>query len=145
MKKRVSKSPRARGLRSAATESERLLWGVLRARQLCNLKFRRQHPIGPFYADFACVERRVVIEIDGGYHEVIVQSDLDREAYLKQCGWDVVRFTDEEVVQDVEAVARAIAKHLGLNFEFCKRNASGSGMENIHAPNKRKRRTREQA
>jgi hypothetical protein len=69
----------------------------------------------------------------------MLRSAFDQRLGLnKQCGWDVVRFTDEEVVQDVEAVARAIAKHLGLNFEFCKRNASGSGMENIHAPNKRK-------
>ena len=139
MRKNVNqKTGRSRSLRAAETESE-LLWSILRAKQLCQLKFRRQHPIGRFFADFACVECRLVIEIDGGYHEGVVESDLEREKCLNQYGWAVIRFTDKEVEQDAEAVARAIAKHLGLTCEFRKRNADGSGMKNIRAPNRRLR------
>ena len=131
------KTGRSRSLRATETESERLLWSILRAKQLCKLKFRRQHPIGPFFADFACVERQLVIEIDGGYHEEVVESDLEREEYLNQHGWTVIRFTDKEVEQDAEAVARAIANHLGLTYEFRKRSADGSGMTSIRAPTRR--------
>jgi len=138
-KKLNQKTGRSRSLRAAETESERLLWSILRAKQLCKLKFRRQHPIGPFFADFACVERRLVVEIDGGYHEGVVESDLEREKCLNQHGWTVIRFTDKEVEQDADAVARAIAKHLGLTYEFRKRNADGSGMKNIRGSNRRLR------
>ncbi len=133
----TQKTAKSRSLRAKQTKSERLLWSILRAKQLCDLEFRRQHPIGPFFADFACVEQQLVIEIDGGYHEVAQESDLEREDYLKQHGWVVIRFTDAAVEQDAEAVARAIAKHLGLTYEFRKRKADGSGMENIRAANRR--------
>jgi adenine-specific DNA-methyltransferase len=60
---------KARALREAQTQAESLLWNVLRARRLCGLKFRRQFPIAPFIVDFACVARKLVVEIDGGYHD----------------------------------------------------------------------------
>ncbi len=140
--KPVNKVERAKHLRATQTKSEGLLWGLLwgllRASQLCGLKFRRQHPIGPFYADFACKKRSLVVEIDGGYHDAIAESDLSRGQYLKQNGWEVIRFSDEEVEEDTEAVGRAIAKHVGLKYEFRKRKATGSGMENENAPKNRK-------
>jgi len=122
---------RARSLRSNETKSEKLLWSLLRSKQVCGLKFRRQHPIGPFFADFACNSQKLVVEIDGGYHDAVAESDLSREAYLKKLGWDVVRFSDQDVEDDPEAVAIAIARHLGLRFEFRKRKKSGSGMKHV--------------
>ncbi len=119
----------ARENRKRSTTSEGLLWSVLRANQLCNLKFRREHPIGNFIADFACEAKKLVVEIDGGYHDQIGEQDIEREGRLRALGWDVIRFTDEEVEQDAEAVAHAIAKHLQLEYSFNKRNGGGSGMK----------------
>lgn len=132
------KSHRARHLRQSQTKSEGLLWSILRGKQLCGLKFRRQHPIGPFFADFACTRERLVVEVDGGYHDTVIDADLDREDYLKRHGWQVIRFTDEEVETDAEAVGRAIACKLNLPYVFVPRKADGSGMESVDAPGKRK-------
>ncbi len=128
------KSNRARALRQQPTKSEALLWAVLRGEQLCGLKFRRQHPIGPYYADFACVAEQLVIEIDGGYHDAVGEADLQREAQLRAAGWQVLRFTDEEVERDAEAVACAIAAHLGREYEFKRRAGSGAGILHEKAP-----------
>ena len=119
---------RARSLRKTQTASEGLLWSVLRARQLCGLKFRRQHPIEPWIVDFACPEKMLVVEIDGGYHDDIVENDLKRQEQLVAMGWQVIRFTDKDVEEDADAVARAIARELDLEYEFSPRKATGSGM-----------------
>ena len=129
---------RARSLRKSQTTSESLLWSVLRAKQLCGLKFRRQHPIEPWIADFACPEMMLVVEIDGGYHDNVVDHDLKRQQHLEALGWRVIRFTDKEVEEDTEAVARAIAKELNLAYEFKRRVATGSGMKSINAWQKRR-------
>ncbi|MFT7639078.1 MAG: very-short-patch-repair endonuclease [Pirellulaceae bacterium] len=55
------------------------MWHAIRGKQLSGLKFRRQHPIGPYYADFACVTRKLVVELDGGYHDYQDESDLSRQ------------------------------------------------------------------
>lgn len=125
---------RARSLRITETKTEKLQWSVLRAKQVCGLKFRRQHPIGPFYADFACVSRQLVVEIDGGYHDVVVESDLRREVYLREQGWAVIRFSDADVENDPEAVAIGIAKYLGLSYDFRMRQGTGSGMKKDSPP-----------
>ena len=140
MAKRTSRFEiqRARSLRRQQTQSEQLLWNVLRSKQLCNLKFRKQHPIPPFYADFACAGKKLVVEIDGDYHDHVGEEDLSREAFLRGLGWDVIRFSDKEVMADVEVVARGIAKHLGLEYEFRKRRGTGSGMDNVKSLCKRK-------
>ena len=134
-----SRIQRARSLRRQQTQSEQLLWNVLRSKQLCNLKFRKQHPIPPFYADFACAGKKLVVEIDGDYHDHVGEEDLSREAFLRGLGWDVIRFSDKEVMENVEAVARGIAKHLGLEYEFRKRMGTGSGMDNVKSLCKRKK------
>ncbi len=126
---------RARSLRKTQTTSEGLLWSILRAKQLCGLKFRRQHPIGPWIVDFACHEKMLVVEIDGGYHDDIVNVDLRRQRYLEALGWKVVRFTDKDVEDDAEAVARAIAAGLMLPYEFQRRKSTGSGQRQRQAPN----------
>ncbi len=109
---------RARDLRARQTEAESLLWYVLRGRRLCGLKFRRQFPIEPFLVDFACVDRRLVVEIDGGYHDYVYEEDQSRQQKIEAKGWQVIRFSNEEVLGDVEGVAMAIARHLGLEPEF---------------------------
>ncbi len=72
----------------------------------------------------------LVVEVDGGYHDHVVEDDLIRQKCLQALGWRVVRFTDKEVESDAEAVARAIAQTLELPFEFRKRNTTGSGKLN---------------
>ena len=124
---------RARSLRKNQTSSEGLLWSVLRAKQVCGLKFRRQHSIGPWIVDFACPEKMLVIEIDGGYHDETQEEDIRRQKSIEQLGWKVLRFTDEDVEEDAEAVARAVAKALNVPYEFRKRKATGSGMMNVKA------------
>lgn len=94
---------------------------------MANLRFRRQHPVGPFFADFACVERKVVIELDGGYHEERAVEDSTREAFLKSEGWRVIRFRNEDVLEDVDAVARSIARQMGVEPVFKRRVLSKRG------------------
>ena len=119
----------ARERRQQSTASEGLLWSVLRARQLCDLKFRREHPIGGFIADFACEARKLVVEIDGGYHDQVEEQDVAREQALRKLGWEVLRFSDHDVEEDVEAVCQAIARHIGLEYSFKKRSGGGSGQK----------------
>jgi len=109
---------RARDLRARQTEAESLLWYALRGRRLCGLKFRRQFPIEPFIADFACIEHRLVVEIDGGYHDDVYEQDQSRQQRIEAAGWQVIRFRNEEVLSDVEAVTVAIARQLRLEPEF---------------------------
>lgn len=104
----------ARSLRATQTKAESLLWTAIRSRRLSGLKFRRQHPIGQFIADFACIEKRLVVELDGGYHDVIVQQDRNRQQEIEEQGWAVVRFTNEDVLDDVDSVAIAIARAAGV-------------------------------
>ena len=129
---------RARSLRRNQTRSEGLLWSILRSKQLCGLKFRRQHPIGPWIADFACPEKMLVVEIDGGYHDETVAEDLRRQKHLQQHCWQVARFLDNDIERDPEAVGRAIANELGLAYEFKKRPRTGSGMRSASAARKQK-------
>ena len=99
---------RARRLRHNQTEAEHRLWSRLRARQLCEAKFRRQHPIGPFIADFCCLERRLVIELDGGQHAAQAEADQRRSAFLERRGYRVLRFWDNQVMAGIEAVLEQI-------------------------------------
>ena len=95
---------RARELRRTMTESERLLWSHLRNRQLGGLKFRRQHPIGPFIVDFYCAAKRLVVEVDGRIHEGQGDRDAVRTENLEEHGYRVIRFRNERVLADVESV-----------------------------------------
>ena len=99
---------RARELRLRETDAERLLWYYLRDRRLCGIKFRRQHPIGPYYADFASPERRLVVELDGGHHSGRSVYDSVRTACLTDQGWRVIQFWDDEVLLQPSVVIEAI-------------------------------------
>jgi very-short-patch-repair endonuclease len=90
------------------TDAEQLLWSNLRNRGLGSFKFRRQHPVGPFIVDFICLEKNVVIEVDGGQHDDNKELDVQRSAYLNKMGYRVFRFWNNEVMQETEAVLDAI-------------------------------------
>jgi very-short-patch-repair endonuclease len=102
---------RARRLRHGQTEAEYRLWTRLRARQL-EVKFRRQHPIGPFIVDFCCLERRLIIELDGGQHAAQVKADERRSALLERKSYRVLRFWDNQVMSETEAVLEQIVSVL---------------------------------
>src|SRR4030042_4305076 len=104
----VMTSKRARVLRQHLTDAERRLWYHLQNRQLGGWKFRRQHPVGPFIVDFICLEKKVVIEVDGGQHAENEELDTQRSAYLKEKGYHILRFWNNEVLQETEAVLNAI-------------------------------------
>ena len=104
---------RARELRKSATKSERLLWQHLRRKQLGGHRFRRQQPIGPYIVDFYCFEQRLVIEIDGGHHGEQAKSDAERTRWLEANGVRLVRFWNNEVLGELEAVKQVILKALG--------------------------------
>lgn len=102
----------ARYLRRTMTDAERVLWRVLRDREaMRGCKFRRQHPVGPFVADSACLEARLLVEIDGGQHHESV-SDARRDAILRGKGFHVLRFWNNDVLQNLEGVCDMILKHL---------------------------------
>jgi very-short-patch-repair endonuclease len=104
---------RARGLRAEATDVERKLWSVLRNRQLGGAKFRRQYPVDRYFADFACVESRLIVELDGGQHDAQSDYDARRTEILENCGWKVVRFWNNEVIENLDGVADTILHELG--------------------------------
>ena len=93
---------KARNLRQHMTETEEILWQLLKGKQILNLRFRAQHPIDIFIADFYCHPIKLVIEIDGGYHQRTEQReyDLGRTGELANWGIDVVRFTNEQIKND---------------------------------------------
>jgi len=103
---------RARRLRREETEAERFLWARLRARQLSGAKFRRQCPIGPFIADFCCLEHRLIVELDGGQHASEVKKDEARTDFLRKQGYEVLRIWDHEVFRETELVLQRIADSL---------------------------------
>ncbi len=92
---------------------ERLLWSRLKARRLAGLKFRRQAPVGPFITDFLNDEHRLAIELDGQSHDGTFDYDARRTLYLKEQGYQVVRYNHDDVLGDLESVLRDIARHCG--------------------------------
>ena len=76
----------------------------------------------------------LVVEVDGDYHDHVAEDDLRRQRYLESQGWKIIRFTNDDVLQDSEAAAVSIAKQLGLPYEFKKRNTNGSGIMSQNAP-----------
>ena len=106
----VCERPRqyARRLRQTQTEAERKLWLRLRDRGLGGVKFRRQHPIGPFITDFCCTEAKLIVELDGGQHALQKQADTERTAFLEGQGYRVFRFWDNEVLNSADAVLQRL-------------------------------------
>jgi len=99
-------------LRQRQTEAEEKLWQLIRNRKLNGLKFRRQHPLDKYIADFYCHEKRLVIELDGGVHKARLQQEIDdeRTSVLHKLGMSVLRFKNEEVMNNTKAVTDRIIK-----------------------------------
>ncbi len=101
-RRRVLKQERARELRALATESERRLWSLLRRKQVGQLRFRRQQPVGPYIADFYCSAAKLIIELDGSQHgedHHIVRDEV-RTRWLETSGYRVLRFSNTEFMRD---------------------------------------------
>ena len=105
--------------RSNMTDAESLLWHYLRQEQL-GVRFRRQHVIGDYIVDFISLKQRLIIEIDGGYHNDIVQQQEDRirQNWLESMGYKVIRFTNEEVFYNIETVISTIKDNINLDLPF---------------------------
>jgi adenine-specific DNA-methyltransferase len=106
--------PRARKLRRESTDAERRMWFLLRHKQFEGYKFRRQEPIGTYIVDIVWFRPRLIIEIDGGQHNMPHQSEQDqrRTAWLEGEGFRVLRFWNNDVLQNSEGVLEAIAAAL---------------------------------
>lgn len=103
----------AKDLRTGSTDTEKMLWSHIRAKRLDGLKFRRQHPIGKYIVDFVCLEKMLVIELDGGQHADPGEKEYDseRDNWLKKEGYFVLRFWDNEVLMNTEDVLTVIREH----------------------------------
>ena len=104
----MNSTARARQLRKNLTDAESALWNILRNRQVSDYKFRRQAPIGPYIVDFVCFENRLVIEVDGGQHLERANYDAGRTAWLESAGFIVIRFWNNQVLKELDAVREAI-------------------------------------
>jgi very-short-patch-repair endonuclease len=104
----------ARQLRATMTDAERRLWAALRHRRLDGYKFRRQHPLGRFILDFACIEHRLAVEADGGQHSDNAY-DKRRAAWLENQGWRVLRFWNNDILANPSGVVDVICRTLQEN------------------------------
>ena len=107
----------ARQLRTNQTDAENLLWSHLRAHRLSGLKFRRQQPIGLYVVDFFCPEKRLIVELDGGQHQDRAGYDADRDIWLKSSGYTVLRYWNNEVMENLEGVLEDIGRVAGVFAE----------------------------
>lgn len=111
---------KARELRKNMTPAEEALWKHLKKRQMKGFKFRRQHPISEFIADFYCHSIKLVIEVDGGIHKLNSQTEYDikRTDEMNQFGITVIRFTNEQVIKEIDEVLKELAIFLNP-FKSC--------------------------
>jgi very-short-patch-repair endonuclease len=89
-------------------QEEALLWKHLRAKRFAGFKFRRQHRVGPYFADFCCIQKRLIVELDGGQHVEQKAQDAKRTAYLAEQGYRVIRFWNDQVNREMDDVLEAI-------------------------------------
>jgi len=104
---------RARALRSGMTDSERKLWSRLRQEQM-GVKFRRQHPLGHYIADFACLAPKLIVELDGSQHAEHVDYDARRDAFFRDQGFSILRFASNEPLMNIDGVLIVIAEQLDV-------------------------------
>ena len=95
-------------LRKELTPAERKLWALLRNDQM-GVKFRRQHAIGNFIPDFVCIQKKLIVELDGSQHLEQEEYDFERTSFLESKGYRILRFWNNQIMNDIEAVLRAIA------------------------------------
>ena len=110
--KRIRASHLPQQLRNGSTDAERMPWRQLRSRQIEGCTFRRQHPFGDYILDFACLERMLVVELDGGQHGDRVEQDERRTRVLQSAGFVVLRFWNNEVFEQIDGVVEVIQRQL---------------------------------
>ncbi len=98
-------------LRKRPTEAEQLLWSHLRMKQMEGFKFRRQQPLDNYIVDFVCFENRIIIEVDGGQHAEEKNKDIERDTYLQRHGFTILRFWNNEVLQNTNEVLAVIREN----------------------------------
>ena len=106
----------AKSMRRVMTDAELKLWNELRAHRLMGLSFRRQVPIGPYIVDFACSDKKLIVEVDGSQHAdaEYAERDAQRSAYLKGSDWTILRFWNDDVIRDIDNVCQHIVIEAGL-------------------------------
>ena len=106
----------AKQMRSNMTDAESKMWYLLRAKRFYGLKFKRQVLVGNYIADFICEEKSLIIEIDGGQHNSSnkIQNDIQRTNYLENNGYTVIRFWNNEVLNNIDGVCERIKLELGI-------------------------------
>lgn len=104
----------AKKLRKESTHAEKILWNILRSRKFKGNKFRRQHPVGRYIADYYCHQSKLVIELDGEVHDDEEQKnyDIERDKFMEEVGLNVLRIKNEEVIEGLESVLDLIEKNL---------------------------------
>ena len=105
--------PHVKSLRREMTEAEVMLWSRLRLKEKHGVHFRRQHPVGPYIADFACVAAKLVVEVDGATHssDHEISYDRRRDEYMKMRRWNVIRVTNQDVFRNPDGVCEMILSH----------------------------------
>ena len=103
----------ARNLRKQSTSQEEILWNLLRNRQFSNLKFRRQYPIGKYIVDFVCIKKKLIIELDGGQHNLDknIEYDNQRTQFLENLGYTVIRFWNNDIDNNLDGVIMELEKY----------------------------------
>jgi very-short-patch-repair endonuclease len=115
MREKEKKSRKfAKQLRKNLTNAEVILWSELKSGQMDDFKFRRQHPVGPFIADFANMKTKLIIEIDGNTHseDHEIKYDEKRTKFLEREGWIVIRFWNTDIYENLDGVLDTIYRHL---------------------------------
>jgi very-short-patch-repair endonuclease len=108
---------RARELRQRMTLPEKVLWQFLRGGSFAGLRFRRQHPIGDYITDFCCPQKKLVIELDGGCHDITKQEDAARDEFLEKLGFRVLHFTNDHVFDRIDWILQTVAGKLKIDWE----------------------------
>lgn len=119
---------KAKELRKQETKAEKILWNKLNKNQLMGFQFRRQHPLNHFIADFYCHDLKLVIEVDGGIHQLPENNeyDIERSEILSTYGIKVIRFSNDQVMKDIDNVIQHIKEFAtSISFEALKSPASG--------------------
>jgi very-short-patch-repair endonuclease len=123
----------AHTLRREMTDSERRLWSRLRMEQL-GVKFRRQHPLGSYIADFACLDPKLIIELDGSQHASQVEYDSRRDAFFHSKGFAVLRFATNEPLTNLDGVLAAIVQHIGAGAPPSQPSPEGGRSQDTRSP-----------
>ena len=111
--------PLARSLRSNMTDAEQLVWTKVRRKQISDCQFYRQKNIGNYIVDFYCPKAKLILEIDGGQHYENdgIKKDLERDQYFQRLGFTVLRFSDIDVLKNINGVVERIQEHLKLSSD----------------------------